>query len=158
MILLTLPYPVSANRYWRTFVPMGGDRAITHVSREAELYKRDVLHAAMAAGLTHPLPGRIAMAIRLFPARPQDWARRARKLGAAWDDDVRCIDLDNANKVLLDSLKGIAFEDDKWVRRLQAERMEPDEHGARVIVAIEQLVTPVVQGDLLGTVPESEAI
>ena len=155
MILLTLPYPVSANRYWRSFVPPGGNRAITHVSREAEVYKRDVLQIALAQGLTHPLEGRIAMAVRLFPARPQDWARRARKLGACWDDDVRCIDLDNANKVLLDALKGVAFEDDRWVRRLQAERMEPDEHGARVIVAIERIAVPVVQGSLLDTLPET---
>ena len=149
MIILTLPYPVSANVYWRSFVPPGGKRAITHVSKEALAYKREVLQACMAAGITQPLTGRVAIAIRLFPARPQDWARRARKLGACWDDDVRCIDLDNANKVLLDALKGNAIEDDRWVRRLQAERMEPDEHGARVIVAIEQLALPVVQGDLL---------
>ena len=70
---------------------------------------------------------------------------------------MRCIDLDNANKVLLDALKGNAIEDDKWVRRLQAERMEPDAHGARVIVAIEQLVLPVVQASLLDTEPESAA-
>ena len=149
MILLTLPYPVSANVYWRSFVPPGGRRAITHISREAQAYKADVLKICLASGITEPLKGRVAIAIRLFPARPQDWARRARKLGAAWDDDVRCIDLDNANKVLLDALKGNAIEDDKWVRRLQSERMEPDDHGARVIVAIEQLVLPVVQASLL---------
>lgn len=149
MILLTLPYPVSANVYWRSFVPPGGKRAITHVSNEAKAYRRQVEQACMLAGIREPLKGRIAMAVRLFPARPQDWARRARKLGACWDDDVRCIDLDNANKVLLDALKGIAFEDDRWVRRLQAERMEPDEDGARVIVAIEQLALPVVQASLL---------
>jgi len=51
--------------------------------------------------------------------------------------------------VLLDALKGVAFEDDRWVRRLTSERMEPDEHGARVIVAISQIVTEKLQGDLL---------
>jgi len=149
MILLTLPYPVSANIYWRSFVPPGGKRAITHVSNEAKSYRRQVEQACALAGIRQPLTGRIAMAVRLFPTRPQDWARRARKHGASWDDDVRCIDLDNANKVLLDALKGIAFEDDRWVRRLQSERMEPDANGARVIVAIEQLVLPVVQASLL---------
>lgn len=144
MIVLSLPYPVSANVYWRSFVPPGGNRAITHVSKEALAYRREVLQICLANGITQPLVGRVAIAIRLFPARPQDWARRARKLGPTWDDDVRCIDLDNANKVLLDALKGNAIEDDKWVRRLQAERMEPDEHGARVIVAITQIALPVV--------------
>ena len=149
MILLTLPYPVSANVYWRSFVAPGARRAMVVVSNEAKAYRRQVLELALAQGIINPLQGRIALAIRLFPARPQDWARRARKLGAAWDDDVRCIDLDNANKVLLDALKGVAFEDDRWVRRLQAERMEPDEHGARVIVAIEQLAVEQPQQSLL---------
>lgn len=149
MIILTLPYPVSANTYWQSFVAPGARRAIVHLSNEAKAYKRDVGKLCQAAGIRAPLAGRVAIGVQLFPQRPQDWARRARKLGETWDDDVRCIDLDNANKVLLDALKGIAFEDDRWVRRLQAERMEPDEHGARVIVAIEQIVMPVVQGDLL---------
>ena len=147
MILLSLPYPLSANRYWKAITIPG--RTMMAPTREAKAYCADVARICAAAGIREPITGRIALAIRLFPARPQDWARRARKLGAAWDDDVRCIDLDNANKVLLDALKGIAFEDDRWVRRLQAERMEPDEHGARVIVAIEQLALPVVQVSFL---------
>lgn len=151
MILLTLPYPISANRYWATRVmPINGRQMpIVYVTSDAKAYREKVWDACLAYGITQVIPGRIAIAIRLFPARPQDWARRARKHGEAWHDDVRCIDLDNANKVLLDALKGIAFEDDRWVRRLQAERMEPDGDGARVIVAIERLAVPVVQGDLL---------
>jgi Holliday junction resolvase RusA-like endonuclease len=59
-------------------------------------------------------------------------------------------DLDNANKVLLDSLKGWAIEDDRWVRRIVSERMEPDGE-ARVVVTIEQLArAPLPQLDLLG--------
>ena len=59
--------------------------------------------------------------------------------GATWDDSVRCIDLDNAQKVLLDAFKGVVFEDDKWVRRIVAERAEPDADGARVVVTITPL-------------------
>ena len=70
--------------------------------------------------------------------------------GAAWDDSVQCIDLDNASKVLIDALKGAAFEDDKWVRALVLERMEPDEHGARAEVSIEALAVEQPQADLLG--------
>jgi crossover junction endodeoxyribonuclease RusA len=75
--------------------------------------------------------------IRLYPARPQDWAKRAQRNPDTWDDDVRCIDLGNAEKVLSDALNGIAWIDDKQLRRIELERCEPDEHGARVVVEIE---------------------
>lgn len=138
MIELTLPYPVSANLYWRSFVPKGHRRAIVTLSDEAKAYKAEVHWLAKSAGIRTPLLGRVEVGVKLFPQRPLDWARRAGKNPLAWDDDVRCIDLDNANKVLLDALKGVAIEDDKWVRRLVAERMEPDGE-ARVIVTIRQL-------------------
>jgi crossover junction endodeoxyribonuclease RusA len=151
MILLSLPYPISANRYWasRVIDVHGRGMPVVYVTAEAKAYRAKVWDACLAYGIKEVIPGRIAIAIRLFPQRPQDFKTRMRKHGEAWDDDVRCIDLDNANKVLLDALKGVAFEDDKWVRRLQAERMEPDEHGSRVLVAIEQLAMPVVQQSLI---------
>lgn len=149
MITLTLPYPVSANVYWRSFVPRGHSRSIVTLSDEAKAYKATVGKLVRAAGIRAPLAGRVAISVQLFSARPQDWARRARKDPTAWDDDVRCIDLDNANKVLLDSLKGLAIEDDKWVRKLWSERMEPDGE-ARVVVTIAQLVrAPAPQLDML---------
>lgn len=150
MIELTMPYPVSANVYWRSFVSRGHSRAIVTLSDEAKAYKAAVGRLVRAAGVVRPIAGRVAITVRLYPARPQDWARRARKDPAGWDDDVRCIDLDNANKVLLDSLKGWAIEDDRWVRRIVSERMEPDGE-ARVVVTIEQLArAPLPQLDLLG--------
>lgn len=149
MIELTLPYPLSANRYWRSFVPRGHSRAIVTLSDEAKAYKAEVGWLCKSAGVRQAITGRVAIEIQLFPKRPQDWARRARKNPLNWDDDVLCIDLDNANKVLLDALKGIAIEDDKWVRRIIAERMEPDGE-ARVVVRIKPLAVPVhPQGDLL---------
>ena len=138
MITVTLPYPVSANVYWRSFVPRGHSRAIVTLSDEAKAYKAAVGKLVREAGIRAPIKGRVAINVQLFPARPQDWARRARKDPMNWDDDVRCIDLDNANKVLLDSLKGLVIEDDKWVRRQVSERMEPDGE-ARVVVTIEAL-------------------
>ena len=141
MIELTLPYPISANLYWRSFVPKGHQRAIVTLSDEAKAYKQEVGWLARQAGVRQPLAGRVAVEILLYPQRPQDWARRARKAPLTWDDDVRCIDLDNANKVLLDSLKGVAIEDDRWVRELHARRMEPDGE-ARVVVRITQLALP----------------
>ena len=138
-ITLTLPYPISANRYWRSFVPRGKTRAIVVVSDEAKAYKQEVGWLARAAGLRSPFAGRVAVAVVLYPSRPQDWAKRAQRDPLTWDDSVQCLDLDNANKVLLDALKGLAFDDDKWVRRLASERMEPDEQGARVVVTITKI-------------------
>ncbi len=135
MIALTLPIPPSANRYWRTFTPRGHKRALVVVSDEARAYKADVATLAMVGGV-RPLPGRIALTVRLYPSRPMDWQRRATKDPYAWDDTVRCIDLDNALKVLVDALKGIAYGDDSWVRSIRAERCEPDEQGGRVEVEV----------------------
>jgi crossover junction endodeoxyribonuclease RusA len=125
MIELTLPYPISANRYWRSFVPRGHARAIVTLSDEAKAYKEQVNLLAWQQGIREPLEGRLQIEIDLYPYRPLDWAKRARKSPEFWDDSVQCLDLDNANKVLLDSLKGVAIEDDKWVRRITAEPCSP---------------------------------
>lgn len=136
-IRLVLPYPVSANVYWRTYQPRGYKRAVTVLSDEAKAYKRAVAKIALEAGIVSPITGRVAVSYVLYPAKPKDAAKRA-KAGPNWDDDVRCIDLDNANKVLFDSLKNVAFEDDKWVRRIYAERAQPDGE-ARIEVVIESI-------------------
>jgi crossover junction endodeoxyribonuclease RusA len=105
---------------------------------------------AKAAGVLAPITGRVSIDVKLYPNRPQDFKKRQRDHGDAWDDTVMCIDLDNANKVLLDALKGVAIEDDKWVRSMTAERMEPDGE-ARVVVTIRRYVRAAsVQADLLG--------
>ena len=139
MIYLRLPYPVSANVYWssRVVKPKGKPaRAMTYVTPEAEAYREKVAKIARAAGLAAPMACRVEMWIRLYPARPQDWARRTRLNPAAWDDDVRSMDLGNCEKVLADALQGIVYVDDKQIWREHKERMEPDEKGARVELAI----------------------
>ncbi|MEK7945737.1 RusA family crossover junction endodeoxyribonuclease [Pigmentiphaga sp. YJ18] len=146
-ITLVLPYPISANRYWTSFHL--GNRIAVGRSNEANAYKRQVAKLAQAAGISKPISGRVQIDIRLWPARPQDWAKRYARDPFTWDDTVRCLDLDNANKVLLDALKGIALDDDKWVRRMTSERMQPDDGGARVAVRITPLVTVKPQGSLL---------
>ncbi|AYR23013.1 RusA family crossover junction endodeoxyribonuclease [Herbaspirillum rubrisubalbicans] len=147
-ITLTLPYPLSANRYWRP-VKLG-----THISivptKEAKQFRTEIGWLVKKAGITTPMPGRVQIDVRLYPNRPQDWQKRQRLHGAIWDDTVMCIDLDNANKVLLDALKGVAIEDDKWVRRIVAERMEPDEKGARVVLTITPLGVAQPQAGLFG--------
>ena len=147
MIELVLPYPISANRYWRP-VKLGAHISIVP-TKEAKAYRESVAWAVSRL-IRKPIAGRVAIEVLLYPQRPQDWAKRARANPLAWDDDVRCIDLDNANKVLLDAIKGVAIEDDRWVRRLVAERMEPDGE-ARVVLRITPLALPASpQGELLG--------
>lgn len=147
MIELTLPYPLSSNRYWR---PVNIGKHITIVpTKEAKAYKAEVAWMARQAGVHQPLQGRIALHVQLYPQRPQDWARRAKRDPITWDDDVRCIDLGNAEKVLSDALNGVAWLDDKQHRRILLERMEPDGE-ARMVVRIEQLALPASpQADLL---------
>lgn len=148
MLTIVLPYPISANRYWISFYAPKLKRVCVGPTKEAKAYKEEVGWRCRAAGIHAPLAGRIAIAYRLYPKRPQDWQARQRKLGDAWQDTVQCIDLDNAQKVLLDALKGIAFEDDAWVRRITAERAEPDGE-ARLVVTITQIATEQPQGELL---------
>lgn len=144
-IVVTLPPPVSANLYWRTRVVKGV--AMTYVSAEAKAFKSEVQWLLKAAGCVRPIEGRVAVSLSLYPHRPQDWQKRQRTLGSAWDDGVRSIDLDNAIKVTLDAMKGVAFEDDVWVRRIVAERCEPDGE-ARVVVTITPISTEQPQAAL----------
>ena len=151
-ITLTLPYPISANRYWRTFMPKGFKAPVTTLSSEAKAYKEQVGWLCKAAGIRKPLQGRVAVAYVLYPHRPLDYAKRMAKDPLCWDDTVQCIDLDNAQKVLFDSLKNIAFEDDKFIRRIHAERAEPDGQ-ARVVVTITALVVESPQPALFEALP-----
>jgi Holliday junction resolvase RusA-like endonuclease len=151
-VTLTLPYPISANRYWayRTVKPRGKPEFVSmYVTKEAKDYKRQVEQLARVAGVRAPIAGRVALELTLYPNRPQDWQTRMRKMGPAWDDSVQCLDLDNAQKVVLDSLKDIVFDDDAWVRQIVARRAEPDEFGARLMVKVVPMPVDTQQGTLL---------
>jgi crossover junction endodeoxyribonuclease RusA len=145
-ITLTLPYPLSANRYWRP-VKLGAHISIVP-TKEAKAFRADIAARCRSQGVLAPITGRVHVDVKLYPARPQDWQKRMRTDGPTWDDTVRCIDIDNANKVLLDSLKDVAIDDDKWVRKLTAERMEPDGE-ARVVVTIMPLGVEQPQAALI---------
>lgn len=154
MIRLTLPYPISANRYWQTRVmkaksAAGRPMATTYISAEAKAYKKQIALLARAAGVYAPMAGRYAMHIQLYPHRPVDWQARQRRHGAAWEDTVQCMDLGNAEKVLSDALKDVVMADDGWARRILLERMEPDGE-ARVVVTITAMPVAQPQADLLG--------
>jgi crossover junction endodeoxyribonuclease RusA len=100
---LILPYPISANRYWRN---MQGRMV---VSAEAKDYKRVVSLLAMEAR-TSPVDGDVSVAITLHP--------RTNKNGK---ESRICLDLDNCIKVLFDALQGVAFGNDRQVKRIFAE-------------------------------------
>lgn len=156
MIELVLPYPISANRYWRP-VRIGAHITIVP-TKEAKAYKREIEAIVRQAG-AKLIAGRVSVRIDLFPHRPLDWAKRAAKDPLAWDDTVQCLDIDNANKVVLDALRGLAFEDDSRIRRLHSERQEPDARGQRVQVHIEPVERQAhPQGDLLGELAPSGAL
>lgn len=146
-IVLVLPYPPSTNRYWRhRSMPGGGIQ--TYVSKDGKEFRESVAALARVSGLRTPLAGRVALDYTLYPHRPQDWKTRQRKLGDGWQDTVQCIDLDNAQKALLDALTGVAFEDDAWVREIHARRAEPDGES-RLVVRITPIATAQPQGALL---------
>ena len=136
MIRLTLPYPISTNRYWRTYVPRGHKLPVTVVSQEAKIYKNTIRKIALQAG-ARLITGRVNIDYVLYPHLPKDWKRRQKLNPDSWDDSVQCIDLDNAQKVLFDSLEGIAFENDKLIRRINGERAMPDG-----MERVEIIVTP----------------
>lgn len=115
---LTLPYPPSANAYWRVW------KGRILVSAQARAYKARVgfqAAAAKARGGVSPyltLAGPVVVSVALY--RPQ---RRG--------------DLDNTLKVLLDALKGIAFVDDSQVVEIHARRFD-DKANPRVEVTVEE--------------------
>lgn len=124
MIRLELPYPVSANRYWRTITHPQTKRALTLVSKDAKAYKAEVGWKARAAGIRSPLLGTVELRIQLVPKNRV------------------CMDLDNALKVTIDALKGIAYEDDSQVMKITAERTQPNGVGG-LVVEIESFEDPV---------------
>lgn len=116
----SLPYPVSTNRYWRTF------RGRQVVSTEAREFKA---HAALVAKLAGVVvaSGPVLVAINLAPKAPKRKSARP----------VRCIDLDNALKVALDALNGVAWLDDSQVVGISARRVEPTPGGGMEVSILE---------------------
>jgi crossover junction endodeoxyribonuclease RusA len=162
-IRLTLPYPPSANRYWRTRVVFpkmetmaaayrsGGVKALlemlqketfvsTYPSADAQAFKEAVGWKLRAAGVRKPIAGRVQVDLQLWPHQPKDWKTRAKKDPLYWADTVQRLDLDNCRKALNDALNEIAIVDDKYIWRDSGEVMEPDGREACLVVTITPLV------------------
>ena len=105
---LQLPYPISANRYWRK------TRAgRVYVSAEAKEYKSQV-HFIAQRNKVQIATGSVAMTYCFHPKKNKDGS----------ESKVR-LDLDNAMKVVNDALNGIAYVDDRQIRRIVLEFGEP---------------------------------
>ena len=105
--MLLLPYPISTNRYWRTF------RGRMVRSTLALAYKDLVQEVATEAGL-EPYACCVQVEMVLHPVRPKDWAKREMR-DRNWVLGVRRIDIDNAQKVAIDALQGVAYENDRQI-------------------------------------------
>lgn len=136
---LVLPYPVSANRYWQSFVPPGWKRAVVHPSTEAKAYKKAIGWIAKAAGFKEPTTKPLRLTFTLCPKTNKD--------GSA---SGTVLDLGNCLKVAEDALQGIVYENDKQVKSLRLEYGPPVPEGG-LVVEIEEF-TPVAN-DLLVDVP-----
>lgn len=118
---MILPYPISTNRYWRTF------RGITTVSREAKAYKAEVARIAQASGCLK-LSGDVGIHITLYPKANQD--------GSA---NKRVLDLDNCLKVVLDALQGVAYDNDRQVKQIVAQYGKTPRKDGAVLVFVKPL-------------------
>ncbi|AFE10288.1 phage associated protein [Corallococcus coralloides DSM 2259] len=98
-VRLVLPYPPSANAYWK---PSRGRGLVP--SGEALAYKATVARLVAATG-AQPLAGPVRLSLAAY---------RPRRVG----------DLDNTLKVLGDALNGLAWLDDEQVVAIYAERAD----------------------------------
>lgn len=115
---LVLQYPISANRYWRK----AGARV--YVSPEAEQYRANVKLQAQSVATVLVESGDVAVSMSLHPKQPKTQSGKR----------TRCMDVDNALKVCLDALQGVAFTNDAQIVELRIKRGEPCEGGALVVM------------------------
>ena len=96
--ILKLPYPVSNNIYYRKY------RNIMILSKKGQVFKNIVKNIIK----TNILTCDVELIIIVHP-------RLTKKTNKAY---ARVIDLDNSLKCVLDSLNGIAYIDDKQVKKI----------------------------------------
>lgn len=108
---IELPYPPSANRYWRNF------RGRMVISAEAKAFKEQAGWIAKASGGAL-LTGAVSMFVDIY--RP---AKRG--------------DLDNTLKVTIDSLQGIFYTNDSQIVEIHA-RLFDDKKNPRAVVTVKE--------------------
>lgn len=117
------PYPPSLNRLWRHF------KGRTVLSAEGKAFKEQVAALALAAGVESPLLGWLEVELCLHPVEPQDAKKRRAKFGPDWHLAVRCQDIDNIAKGLLDAMQGVVYANDSQLLTLLIQRGLPVPDG-----------------------------
>ena len=130
MIELALPWPPTANTYWRH------DRGRTHISHAGKAYRANVLAVLWSTlGKIEPLEGPLAVSLRLTPP------------------DRRRRDVDNVQKPLLDALEHAGvYGNDNQVSELHAFRGDPRPPGA-ILVQVWPLSRPDPEDEAEGRHP-----
>jgi crossover junction endodeoxyribonuclease RusA len=108
---IELAWPPTVNHYWvRT---RKGGMCLT---AKAKMYRQSVAIAVLTSGSRRNLRGELAVSITATPP------------------DLKCRDLDNLLKAVLDGLaKAGVYEDDFQIARLSIERVKPSKPGKLVI-------------------------
>lgn len=116
-ITFNLPYPPSANRYWRIFQ----NRAV--LSLDAKEFKATTAKISRAMGLESPTSDFLcSVEVLLHP-------RQTKRLEAS----RTVLDLDNCLKVALDAIQGVAYANDKQIREIHARYGEPLPDGGLTV-------------------------
>jgi len=114
-VTLTLPWPPSANTYWRR----NGHRYF--IAPAGIQFRTEVEARCLALGVK-PLAGQVAMTVTLVPG------------------DRRRRDIDNVLKPLLDALThGGAWTDDSQVKRLMVTMGDPIPKQGRCMVTLMEM-------------------
>ena len=116
MISLTLPMPPSANAYWRSICINGQPRVLT--SKAARLYKKDVTSSVVAQvnGFPEMLEGDLHFDAVYYLNRG---------------------DGHNRDKVLMDALEGLAYENDRQIVKWTGRKVKVKRAEQRVRVVIQ---------------------
>jgi crossover junction endodeoxyribonuclease RusA len=118
IITLTLPYPPGTNNIYRSLVLPGKKMPIRVKTGQAKSYHTQVKQICTAERV-RPFIGPVTVNIDVY---------RPRRVG----------DLDGTFKIVFDSLKGWAFEDDKQIEEIYAKRHDDKLHP-RVEITIQEL-------------------
>lgn len=112
---LNLDYPISTNKIQR-FKPK-------KLIQYQEKAKQEALNF-----IKKPFDGYFEIDIILHPKRPKNYLKRLKE-NRFYYLDVRCIDLDNCTKVLLDSFNNVVFKDDKKIVKINLLKSDCIENG-----------------------------
>ena len=119
MHIILLGQPLSTNNIYRSHSRFG--HPSVYMTPEGKALKQSYqIQAKYSLGNTKPFTGQIAMLVKLYFG------------------DKRSRDIDNYNKILLDSLTGIAYLDDKQIFGLAIEKYY-DKQNPRIEISIKEM-------------------